>query len=174
LVYIAGVIHSNPILASSPMPQFVCCGRGGLSSSLPPVKLLVLLFKEFLFKLSGLKPELLALCVLFTLFVLSKLLTLSAYSGGASEVVETAGMASGLEFSVGVGEGVISVLGDISTSSASLYHLLLLVYFPQPSWPRRPSFHYFLLAREDIFGNDCGNTPYLIIIIYPTLSTTST
>jgi len=138
------------------------------------VKLLVLLFKEFLFKLSGLKPELLALCVLFTLFVLSKLLTLSAYSGGASEVVETAGMASGLEFSVGVGEGVISVLGDISTSSASLYHLLLLVYFPQPSWPRRPSFHYFLLAREDIFGNDCGNTPYLIIIIYPTLSTTST
>jgi hypothetical protein len=105
------------------------------------VKLPVLLFKELLFKLSGLKPELL-LCVLFALFVLSKLLTLSAYSGAGSEAIIGAGRGSGLELIMGVGEGVISVLGDISTSSASLYHFLLLVYLPQPSWPRRPSFHY--------------------------------
>lgn len=106
------------------------------------MKLLVRLFKELLFKLSGLNPELLALCALFTLFVLSKLLTLSAYSGGFSEVLGAAGVGSGVELNVGVGDGVISVLGDISTSSASLYHFLLLVYFPQPSCPRRPSFHY--------------------------------
>lgn len=109
------------------------------------MKLLVRLFKELRFKLSGLKPELL-LCVLFTLFVLSKLLTLSAYSCAGSEVGLGAGVGSGLELIVGVGEGVISVLGDISTSSASLYHFLLLVYLPQPSWPRRPSFHYQKLA----------------------------
>ena len=84
--------------------------------------------------------------MLFALFVLSKLLTLSAYSGAGPEVVVGAGMGSGLELIVGIGEGVISVLEDISTSSASLYHFLLLVYLPQPSWPRRPSFHYLQLA----------------------------
>jgi hypothetical protein len=33
-------------------------------------------------------------------------------------------VATGLVLRVGVGEGVISVLGDTSTSSASLYHFL--------------------------------------------------
>lgn len=129
------VVYSKPILASSPIPQSVCCGRGGLSSSLPPVKLLVRLFNELFLKWSGRNPEALALCVLFMLFVLSILLMLSAYSGGGSDVLRAAaaGMGSGVELTVGVGDGVISVLGEISTSSASLYHFLLLVYFPQPS-----------------------------------------
>lgn len=110
------------------------------------VRLLVRLFVELFFKLSGLNPELLALFVLFALFVLSKLLTLSAYSGGGGSEVVVAGVrkTSELELSVGVGEGVISVLGDTSTSSASLYHFLLLVYLPHPSCPRRPSFHYLV------------------------------
>ena len=40
-------------------------------------------------------------------------------------------------------EGVSSAGGAISTSSASRHHFLLRVYRSQPSWPRRPSFHYF-------------------------------
>jgi hypothetical protein len=133
--------YSNSILASSPIPQSACRGRGGRSSSLPMWKLLVRLLIELFFKLSVLKLELFAL---FLLFVLSKLLTLSAYSGGCSEVlVVGVRRASGVELRVGVGNGVISVLADTSTSSASLYHFLLLVYFPQPSWPRRPSLHCF-------------------------------
>jgi hypothetical protein len=94
------------------------------------LKLLVRLFRELLLKLSVLNPELFALCVLF---VLSKLLTLSAYSRGGCEVLAAGGKLSRLELMVGVGDGVISVLADTSTSSASLYHFLLLVYFPQPS-----------------------------------------
>lgn len=48
---------------------------------------------------------------------------------------------SGLLLRVGVGEGVISVEGDTSTSSASRYHFRRRVYRPQPSTPRRPFCH---------------------------------
>lgn len=37
---------------------------------------------------------------------------------------------------------VSSAGGAISTNSASRHHFLLRVYRSQPSWPRRPSFHY--------------------------------
>lgn len=42
---------------------------------------------------------------------------------------------------VGVGEGVISVEGETSTSSASRYHFRRRVYRPQPSTPLRPFCH---------------------------------
>lgn len=41
-----------------------------------------------------------------------------------------------------VSVGGSSVSGIISTSSASRYHFLRRVYRSQPSWPRRPSFHW--------------------------------
>jgi hypothetical protein len=125
--------YSKPILASSPIPQSDSLGRGGRSSSLCVAKLLVRLFTELFFKLSVLKPEPLLL-VLFVLFPLSKLFTLSSYPGAGAEVLaigESEG--SGLASRRGVGDGVISVLGDTSTSSASLYHFRLLVYLPHPS-----------------------------------------
>jgi hypothetical protein len=53
------------------------------------------------------------------------LFTLSAYSGGASEgLVMDVRVVSGVLLRVGVGDGVISVEGEISTSSASRYHFL--------------------------------------------------
>lgn len=42
----------------------------------------------------------------------------------------------------GVGQGVTSVLAVISTSSASRYHFLRLVYLPQVSCPRFPFCHW--------------------------------
>lgn len=59
------------------------------------------------------------------------------------EVVEVvSGFAvRGGEMERGVGEGVISVEGETSTSSASRYHFRRRVYFPQPSWPLRPFCH---------------------------------
>ena len=117
--------YSSPILTSSPIPQSASLGRGGLSSSLVflslTLKLLLLLAAvPLLLILPGLNtdPEPLLL-VLFTL---------SAYSGGASDglVIEVR-VVSGVELRVGVGEGVISVEGEISTNSASRYHFLLRV-----------------------------------------------
>ena len=53
---------------------------------------------------------------------------LSAYSGGRSDCDVTGlRISSGVVLRVGVGDGVTSVLGVISTSSASLYHFLRLV-----------------------------------------------
>lgn len=118
--------HSNPILASSPIPQSASFGPGGLSSSLTVdgFKLPLRLVVPLLLKCPGLKPELLLLV----------LLTLSAYSGGGSEgLVKDVRVVSGVLLRVGVGEGVIWVLGEISTSSASRYHFLLLVYRPHAS-----------------------------------------
>jgi hypothetical protein len=78
-----------------------------LRLAVPAVPLLLIL--------PGLNPELLLL-VLFTL---------SAYSGGASEgLVMDVRVVSGVLLRVGVGDGVISVEGEISTSSASRYHFL--------------------------------------------------
>ena len=106
------------LLASSPIPQSASLGLGGLSSSLVVFKLRLLPLLPvpavpLLLELPGLNPEPL----------LSVLFTLSAYSGGASEGL---GMdvrdVSGVVLRVGVGEGVISVEGETSTSSASRYH----------------------------------------------------
>lgn len=118
--------HSNSILASSPIPQSAPLGPGGLSSSLSVggFKLPLRLVVSLLLKCPGLKPELLLLV----------LWTLSAYSGGASEgLVKDVRVISGVLLRVGVGEGEIWVLGEISTSSASRYHFLLLVYRPHAS-----------------------------------------
>ena len=117
--------HSIKLLASSPMPQSASLGLGGLSSSLVMILKLLLLLAvpvvpavPLLLILPDLKPEVLLL-VLFTL---------SAYSGGASEeLVMDLRVISGVVLRVGVGEGVISVDGEISTSSASRYHFLRLV-----------------------------------------------
>lgn len=57
------------------------------------------------------------------------------------EAVGVLRVISGLLLRVGVGEGVISVEGETSTSSASRYHLRRRVYRPQPSTPRRPFCH---------------------------------
>ena len=96
-----------------------------MSSSLARLKLLLRLVPRLLI-LPGLKPELLVL--------LLSLLISSEYLGGGSERFETGARLTSILLSrVGVGEGVISVLGDISTSSASRYHFLLLVYLPHPS-----------------------------------------
>jgi hypothetical protein len=58
------------------------------------------------------------------------MLILSVYSGGGSAKTAAIGVrvgVSGLLLRVGVGEGVISVEGETSTSSASRYHLRRLV-----------------------------------------------
>jgi hypothetical protein len=55
-------------------------------------------------------------------------------------------VASRLALRVGVGEGVISVLAVISTSSASRYHFLRRVYRPHPSTPRRPFCHFLIVS----------------------------
>jgi hypothetical protein len=115
-------LYSNPILASSPIPQSASLGLGGLSSSLTFFKLKLLLrlavpAVPLLLTLPCLKPDPEPLLLV--------LLTLSAYSGGASEgLVTDVRAVSGVLLRVGVGEGVISVLGVISTSSASRYHFL--------------------------------------------------
>ena len=41
---------------------------------------------------------------------------------------------------------VESAVDGTSTSSASRHHFLRRVYRSQPSWPRRPSFHYEILT----------------------------
>lgn len=87
------------------------------------------------FNFPVLNPELIELAL--------SLLTLSEYSGGGScDILAEERVVMGLLFSVGVDDGVISVLEEISTSSASRYHFLLRVYLPHPSRPRRPFFHY--------------------------------
>jgi hypothetical protein len=65
-----------------------------------------------------------------SLLMLSLMLILSVYSGGGSAKTAEIGVwvgVSGLLLRVGVGEGVISVEGETSTSSASRYHLRRLV-----------------------------------------------
>ena len=110
--------YSNPILASSPIPQSASLAVCGLSSSLLfALKLLPLLLLPLLLILPALKLELL----------LSKLLMLSAYSGGGkfSFSVWERGCCMTSAFvlvRLGVVAGVTSVLGVISTSSASRYH----------------------------------------------------
>jgi hypothetical protein len=137
--------YSSPILASSAMPQSDSLGRKGLSSSLAILKLLPV---PLLLRFAGLllNPELFVLEPSL-LFVLSAfdfpllILALSMYSGMCSvnegEVVGIAEIGvccdPGLVSRVGVGEGVISVEGETSTSSASRYHLRRRVYRPQPS-----------------------------------------
>jgi hypothetical protein len=134
LIHAVGV-YSSPILTSSAIPQSDSLGRGGLSSSLAILKLLPV---PLLLKSAGLllNPELLVL-ELSLLFVLSALdlllliLALSMYSGicSVNEGVNVSGAeigvlcAPGLVSRVGVGEGVISVEAETSTSSASRYHL---------------------------------------------------
>lgn len=117
--------HSIKLLASSPIPQSASLGLGGLSSSLPVFKLKLLLALPavpLLLMLPGLMSETLLESLLLVLF------TLSAYSGGASEgLVMDVRAVSGVVLRVGVGEGVISVDAEISTSSASRYHFLRLV-----------------------------------------------
>lgn len=123
--------YSIKLRASSPIPQSASLGLcGGLSSSLVVFKLTLLLLPPvpLLLILPGLKSETLLESLLLVLF------TLSAYSGGASEgLVMEVRAVSGVVLRVGVGEGVISVDGEISTSSPSRYHFLRLVYRPQES-----------------------------------------
>jgi hypothetical protein len=110
--------YSNPILASSPMPQSASLGLGSLSSSLVFCKLRLLLRLAV-----PAVPLLLILPVLNPDPLLLVLFTLSAYSGGASEgLVMDVRAVSGELLRVGVGDGVISVEEEISTSSASRYH----------------------------------------------------
>ena len=116
--------YSMKLLASSPIPQeSTSLGLAGLSSSLVVFRLRLLLLLPvpavpLLLILPGLKPEPLppVLC------------TLSEYSGGPSEgpLIDVRPVSSEV-FRVGVGDGVISVDGDISTNSASRYHFLRLV-----------------------------------------------
>ena len=148
----SGGDYSNPILTSSARPQSDSLGCGGLSSSLVILKLLPvplllrsvgLLFNAELFVLE------LSLLLVSALDLPLLILALSTYSGMCSvnEGVEVSVVeigfccAPGLVSRVGVGEGVISVEGETSTSSASRYHLRRRVYRPQPSWPRRPFCH---------------------------------
>lgn len=74
----------------------------------------------------------------------------------------------GGEMERGVGEGVISVLGDTSTSSASRYHFRRRVYFPQPSTPLRPFCHWGVVSLWYIEG---WMETYLIVVVYPAAST---
>lgn len=135
-------IYSNPILASSLSPQSVALGLvNGLSSSSPSECILILLFLLSLPFLSFFK--LLFLLLNRELLLLFKLASSrSEYSGGGlldlecenDESRERAEFESKLwDAWVGVGEGVISVLEVISTSSASRYHFLRRVYLPHPS-----------------------------------------
>jgi hypothetical protein len=127
--------YSNPILRSSAIPQSASLALGSLSSSLVMLKLLPV---PLLLKSAGLllNPELFLdepslLLVLSALDLPLLILALSVYSGtgsvndGVEIGVAEVGVccAPGLVSRVGVGEGVISVEGEISTNSASRYHL---------------------------------------------------
>lgn len=68
---------------------------------------------------------------------------------------------SARSFSVSGDEG-----GMTSTSSASRHHLRRLVYRPQPSCPRRPSFHYMPVSSERYKRNEVDEY-YLVVVIYP-------
>lgn len=121
--------YSNPILASSAIPQSDSLALGSLSSSLVILKLLPV---PLLLKSAGLllRPKLLVedpslLLVLSALDLALLMLALSVNSGNGSIIncVETGvTCAPGLVSRVGVGDGVISVDGETSTSSASRYH----------------------------------------------------
>lgn len=109
--------------ASSPIPQSASFAVAGRSSSEAEVRVLLLLLDSLCDP--ELNPELLEL--------VSSLLKLDAYSGGSSEIIAAFVAVLGFLYSAGVGEGVISVLDVTSTSSASRYHFLRLVYLSQPS-----------------------------------------
>lgn len=128
--------YSNPILTSSARPQSASLALGSLSSSLAILKLLPV---PLLLRSAGLflNPELFVdepslLLVLSALDLPLLILALSVYSGkGSVNDGEEIGVpeigvccAPGLVSRVGVGEGVISVEGEISTNSASRYHFL--------------------------------------------------
>jgi hypothetical protein len=113
------------------MPQSASLALGILSSSLAILKLLPV---PLLLRSAGLllKPELFVdepslLLVLSALDLPLLILALSVYSGLSCKGSESGGAeivvccAPGLS-RVGVGEGVISVEGETSTSSASRYH----------------------------------------------------
>lgn len=147
-------VYSSPILASSLSPQSVVLGLVKGRSSSPSDCRLMLLFLLPLSNLSFLR--LLFLLLSLPLLLLLKLASSrSEYSGGGLLDLEPENDESRVwaEFEsrladawVGVGEGVISVLEVISTSSASRYHFLRRVYLPHPSWPRRPFCHCRMLA----------------------------
>lgn len=142
-----GYHYSNPIFASSPIPQSpsrALCGRcpGKVSSSALRSTLLTFPVVLALFAAPGLNPELLVLEL--SSWILSE--------GGFPLIVEAIvlvrdrcfwGSISTSRSGGGVEQGVISVLAVTSTSSASRYHFRRRVYFPQPSCPRRPFCHYF-------------------------------
>jgi hypothetical protein len=113
------------------MPQSASLALGTLSSSLAILKLLPV---PLLLRSAGLllKPELFVdepslLLVLSALDLSLLILALSVYSGLFCKGSESGGAEIGICCTpglsrVGVGEGVISVEGETSTSSASRYH----------------------------------------------------
>lgn len=60
-----------------------------------------------------------------------------------------------------------------STNSALRSHLRLLVYFPHPSTPRRPSLHFFTRSASNHALTPLDRT-YLVIVINPSLPTLPT
>lgn len=137
----AGQYYSSPILASSPIPQSPSLSRWGIwpgktSSSSGELKLSLPLAEERL-SVPDLNPE--DFVLESSSAAASLLLSADWPVSPGDRLLSRLGRL--LWVGVGVGEGVISVLAVISTSSASRYHFLRRVYLPQPSCPRRPFCH---------------------------------
>jgi len=85
------------------------------------------------------EPSLLLVLSALDLTLLMLALSVNSGVGSVNDGVEIGAAeigvccAPGLVSRVGVGEGVISVDGETSTSSASRYHFRRRVYLPQPS-----------------------------------------